>query len=68
MSGLLAIANASDEEFNQLASAIDTSSDAIVKLEDGSIVPLNEAMESGQRISGEYNGLPKRWPPLCRII
>ena len=56
MSGLLAIANASDEEFNQLASAIDTSSDAIVKLEDGSIVPLNEAMESGQEIVGEYNG------------
>lgn len=56
MSGLLAIANASDEEFNQLASAIDTSSDAIVKLEDGSIVPLNEAMESGQQVIGEYNG------------
>lgn len=56
MSGLLAIANASDEEFNQLANAIDTSSDAIVKLEDGSIVPLNEAMESGQQIIGEYNG------------
>lgn len=56
MSGLLAISNASDEEFNQLASAIDTSSDAIVKLEDGSIVPLNEAMESGQQVIGEYNG------------
>ncbi len=56
MSGLLAIANASDEEFNQLASAIDTSSDSIVKLEDGSIVPLNEAMESGKEIVGEYNG------------
>ena len=56
MSGLLSIANASDEEFNQLASAIDTSSDAIVKLEDGSIVPLNEAMESGQQVIGEYNG------------
>ena len=56
MSGLLAIANATEEDYNKLATAIDSSSESIVKLKDGSIVPLNEAMESGQEIVGEYNG------------
>ena len=56
MSGLLAIANATEEDYNKLAGAIDSSSESIVKLKDGSIVPLNEAMESGQEIVGEYNG------------
>lgn len=56
MSGLLAIANASEEDFDKLTSAIDNSSDSFAKLEDGSIVPLNEALESGQRIMETYEG------------
>lgn len=56
MSGLLAIANASDEEFYGLANAIDTSSDAFAKLADGSVVPLNEALASGEEIVEQYNG------------
>ena len=56
MSGLLAIVNSSDEDFNKLANAIDNSSQSFAKLADGSIVPMNEALESGQEIIAEYNG------------
>ena len=56
MSGLLAIVNASDEDFEQLASAVDNSSQKFAKLKDGSIVPLNEALENGQEVVETYNG------------
>lgn len=56
MSGLLAIANASEEDFNKLANAIDSSSEEMAKLEDGSIVPLSEAMASGAKIMETYTG------------
>lgn len=56
MSGLLAIANASEGDFNKLAEAIDHSSDTMVKTADGSIVSLNEALQSGAEIIEEYNG------------
>lgn len=56
MSGLLAIAQTSDEDFNKLASAIDNSSDSFARLEDGSVVPLSEALASGATIIEEYNG------------
>lgn len=56
MSGLLAIAQASDADFNKLAKAIDTSSDSFAKLADGSVVPLTEALESGQEIMETYEG------------
>ena len=56
MSGLLAIANASTEDYNQLTAAIDGSSDAMAKLADGSVVPLNEALASGQEVIEQYNG------------
>lgn len=56
MSGLLAIANASEEDFNKLAQAIDTSSNSFAKLADGSIVPLEEALASGAEIIEQYNG------------
>lgn len=55
-STLLAIAQSSEEDFNKLANAIDSSSDAMAKLEDGSIVPLNEALASGAKIVEQYNG------------
>lgn len=56
MSGLLAIVNTSDEEFVELANAIDNSSQQFAKLADGSVVPLNEALESGKEIVAQYNG------------
>lgn len=56
MSGLLAIANANEEDFNKLANAIDNSSEKMAKLEDGSVVPLSEALASGAKVVEEYSG------------
>ena len=56
MAGLLAIANSTDEEFNALADSIDNSSQQFAKLADGSVVPLSEALESGQEIIEQYSG------------
>ena len=56
MSGLLAIANATEEDYNKLTAAIDGSSDAFARLADGSVVPLNEALASGAEIMATYNG------------
>lgn len=56
MSGLLAIANASAKDYEKLTNAIDNSSQAFAKLKDGSILPLNEALKSGQEIVAKYNG------------
>lgn len=56
MAGLLAISNATTEDYEKLTSAIDNSSQAFAKLADGSVVPLNEALESGQEIIEQYDG------------
>ena len=56
MSGLLAIANASEEDYNKLTQAIDNSSDSFAKLADGSVVPLSEALASGAEVLETYNG------------
>ena len=56
MSGLLAIANATTEDYEKLTKAIDESSQAFALLADGSVVPLNEALKSGQEVIREYNG------------
>lgn len=56
MSGLLAIANASAEDYEKLTSAIDNSSEAFARLSDGSVVPLNEALASGAEVLETYNG------------
>lgn len=56
MAGLLAISNASTEDYEKLTSAIDNSSQSFAKLADGSVVPLNEALASGQEIVEQYNG------------
>ena len=56
MAGLAAIANASTEDYEQLTKAIDGSSESFAKLADGSVVPLNEALASGQEIIEQYNG------------
>ena len=56
MSGLLAIANASEEDYQKLTQAIDESSQSFAKLADGSIVPLNKALAEGQTVVEQYNG------------
>lgn len=55
MSGLLAIANASEEDYNKLTEAIDNSSQAFARTKDG-VVPLNEALASGAEILETYEG------------
>ena len=55
-SALLAIAQSSEEDFNKLADSIDNSSEKMAKLEDGSVVPLTEALASGAKVVEEYNG------------
>lgn len=56
MSGLLAITNASEEDYQKLAAAIDSSSESMALLADGSVVPLSEALASGQEIIEQYDG------------
>lgn len=56
MSGLMAIAGASEEEFNALQEAIQGSSDTMVMTTDGAIMPMNEALEQGKEIAEEFDG------------
>lgn len=56
LSGLLAIVNASDEDFNALTTAISGSSNQMARLADGSIIPLNEALATGQEVIETYSG------------
>lgn len=55
MSGILAIANATEEDYNKLTEAVDNSSQAFAKTEQG-IIPLNEAMEQGLEVMETYDG------------
>lgn len=65
MSAMLAIANATEEDYQQLTAAVDGSSQSFAKLADGSIVPLNEALASGQEIIEQYNGTAEE---MARIM
>lgn len=56
MSGLLAIVNASDADFEKLSASIEGASEQTALLADGSIVPLNEALASGQEVVQTFNG------------
>lgn len=56
MAGLLAISNATEADYNKLTSAIDNSSQAFAKLADGSVVPLTDALASGQEVIETFNG------------
>lgn len=56
MSALLAVANATEEDYNNLTEAINNSGQAMAMLADGSVVPLNEALASGQEIIAQYEG------------
>lgn len=56
MSGLIAIATAEEDAFDDLANAIDHSSDAMAKTADGSVMLLSEALASGAEVVEEYAG------------
>lgn len=56
MSGLLAIANATEEDFEKLAGAIDHASDTMVKTADGSVMTMTQALEEGAEVVEQYNG------------
>lgn len=56
MAGLLAITNASEADYEKLTSAIDGSSEAMAKLEDGSVVPLSQALANGDKVMETYEG------------
>lgn len=65
MPALLAIVNSTSEDYDKLAAAIDGASEPMAKLADGSIVPLSEAMASGQEIIEQYNGTAEE---MARIM
>ena len=65
MPALLAIVNSTTDDYNKLAAAIDGASEPMAKLADGSIVPLSEAMASGQEIIEQYNGTAEE---MARIM
>ena len=56
MAGLLAISNATTDDYNKLTAAIDNSSQSFAKLADGSIVPLNQALADGSQVIETYSG------------
>lgn len=56
MSGLLAIVNASDEDFAKLTESIEHASDTMVMTADGSIMSMAEALEKGVEWVQEFNG------------
>lgn len=55
MSGLLAITNATEADYQKLTEAIDNSSQAFARTEAG-VIPLNEALASGAEILETYQG------------
>ena len=65
MPALLAVVNSTAEDYDKLATAIDGASEPMAKLADGSIVPLSEAMASGQEIIEQYNGTAEE---MARIM
>lgn len=65
MPALLAVVNSTAEDYDKLAAAIDGASEPMAKLADGSIVPLSEAMASGQEIIEQYNGTAEE---MARIM
>ena len=56
MAGLLAIVNSTDADFAKLTESVNSASESTALLADGSIVPLSEALASGQEIMEQYDG------------
>lgn len=56
MAGLMAVAGATEEDFNALTQAIQGSSDTMVMTADGAIMPMTQALEEGKEIIQEFEG------------
>ncbi len=56
LAGLLAIVNATDEDYQGLTDVIYGSSNAMAYTKDGGIVPLSQAIQEGAEIVGVYQG------------
>lgn len=56
MAGLMAISEATEEDYNNLKDAIKGSSDQMVLTADGSVKKLNDALADGDEIIKEYDG------------
>ena len=56
MAGLMAVASATEEDYNNLTNAIDGSSDTMAKTTDGAVMPLNDALREGKEVTEEYEG------------
>ena len=56
MAGLMAISEATEEDYKNLKDAIKGSSDVMVKTADGSVKKLNDALQDGDEILEEYDG------------
>lgn len=56
MAGLMAISEATTEDYNNLKDSIQGSSDTMVRTANGSVKTLNKALEDGDEIIEEYNG------------
>ena len=66
LSGLLAIVNATTEDYDKLTAAVDGCSDVFVKTADGSIMRMSEALEQGLEWVEEYNGESERMAATMR--
>ena len=56
MAGLMAISEATEEDYKDLKDAIKGSSDVMVKTADGSVKKLNDALADGDEILEQYDG------------
>lgn len=66
MSGLLAIVNASEDDYNKLTNAVDHASDVMVKTVDGAIIPMSEAMEKGIEWTEEFKGTSEQMAAVMK--
>lgn len=66
MSGLLAIVNASEADYNKLTNAVDHASDVMVKTVDGAIIPMSEAMEKGIEWTEEFKGTSEQMAAVMK--
>lgn len=60
MPGLLALVNASAEDYEKLTAAVDGASDVFVKTADGSIKTMSQALADGDEIIEEYSGTTEK--------
>lgn len=66
MPALLSIVNSTTEDYEKLAAAVDSASEPMAKLADGSIIPLSQAMASGQEVIETYTGTAEQMAKIMQ--